>query len=291
MIHIPVLLNEVITYLSPSNNDKIIDATFGCGGHTKAILRSCDTCSVLGIDRDPDVIPIANQLKELYKNRFEFIHGRFAVVLNSINNKYDKILFDFGVSSAQLDESERGFAFSKDGPLDMRMSKSGLSAYDIINTFSQDDLAEIIWKYGNEQKSRAISEAIVQNRKIHTINTTSQLRDIIISTIGNAVIHKQYSNINVATKTFQAIRIFVNDELREISNALNILQNILNKNAIIVTITFHSLEDRIVKQWGNNNTHIQPLIDYIIQASADELKTNPRARSAKLRVFKYMDRI
>ena len=282
MSHIPVLLNEVIHYLSPSNGDNIIDATFGYGGHTSAILEKCSNCNVLGIDRDPDVINRANQIKEQYKGRFEFIHGKFSEVLQSLDCKYNKILFDFGVSSMQLDTPERGFSFSKSGNIDMRMSKEGKSAYDVINSLSKDDLAEIIWKYGDEPKSRAIAKSIVEYRNKKQIRTTEELRNIIVSTVSN-----NHSNIDVSTKTFQAIRIYVNDELNEIYKALNSLQNVLVNNSIIVTISFHSLEDRIVKQWGQNNKQIVKINDKIIKPSIEEINSNPRSRSAILRAYRY----
>ena len=331
MSHIPVLLNEVVYYLSPSNGDNIIDATFGYGGHTIAILEKCKNCNVLGIDRDPDVIDRANQIKQKYKGRFNFIHGKFSEVLQGLDKKYNKILFDFGVSSIQLDNPERGFSFSKSGSIDMRMSKEGKSAYDIINTLSQEDLFEIIWKYGDENKSRKIAKAIVNYRNKKTIETTTELRNIILSVINN-----NNSHIDPSTKTFQALRIYVNDELNEIYKALNSLNNVLINNSIIVTISFHSLEDRIVKQWAKNNkkinnkfllnnnklnkeyfeekikkthfyhkidvcktmeesTHnnnyetieIIPINNKIIKPNNDEIKRNPRSRSAILRAYKY----
>ncbi|MBR1943928.1 MAG: 16S rRNA (cytosine(1402)-N(4))-methyltransferase RsmH [Alphaproteobacteria bacterium] len=283
MCHIPVLLNEVLYYLAPSSGDNIIDATFGYGGHTSAILNECSDCIVLGIDRDPNVISRANQIKSIYNERFNFIHGRFSEVLSELDCKYNKILFDFGVSSMQLDTPERGFSFSKSGNIDMRMSQEGKSAYDVINSMSQEDLAEIIWKYGDETKSRKIAKAIVEYRTQKLIETTEELRNIIHNTIT-----KKQSNIDVATKTFQAIRIYVNDELNEINKALNSLSNVLVNNSIIVTISFHSLEDRIVKYWAQNNTNIIKINNNIINPSNEEIKNNPRARSAILRAFRYV---
>ena len=282
MFHIPVLLNEVLYYLSPSNGDNIIDATFGYGGHTSAILEKCSNCNVLGIDRDLDVINRANQIKDKYKDRFNFIHGKFSEVLQSLDCKYNKILFDFGVSSMQLDTPDRGFSFSKSGNIDMRMSKEGKSAYDVVNSLSQEDLAEIIWKYGDEPKSRRIADAIVKYRIKKPIENTEELRNIIVS-----VINSKNSHIDVATKTFQAIRIYVNDELNEIYKALNYLPNILMNNSIIVTISFHSLEDRTVKNWGQNNKQIVKINNRIIKPSIEEVKSNPRARSAILRAYRY----
>lgn len=282
MSHIPVLLNEVLYYLSPSNGDNIIDSTFGYGGHTSAILEKCNNCNVLGIDRDPDVINRANQIKDKYKDRFNFIHGKFSEVLQSLDCKYNKILFDFGVSSMQLDTPDRGFSFSKSGNIDMRMSKEGKSAYNVVNSLSQEDLAEIIWKYGDEPKSRRIADAIVMHRNKKPIKTTEELRNIIISVINSKNYH-----IDVATKTFQAIRIYVNDELNEIYKALNYLPSILMNNSIIVTISFHSLEDRIVKQWGQNNKQIIKINDKVIKPSIEEIRRNPRSRSAIFRAYRY----
>lgn len=283
MSHIPVLLNEVLHYLSPSDGDNIIDATFGYGGHTIAILEKCSNCNILGIDRDPDVIDRANQVKSLYNGRFSFIHGKFSEVLQSLDCKYNKVLFDFGVSSMQLDTPDRGFSFSKSGNIDMRMSKEGKSAYDIINTLSQEELSEIIWKYGDEPKSRIIVKAIVEYRNNKLIETTEELRNIIVSVVNNKNKH-----IDVSTKTFQAIRIYVNDELNEIYKALNNLQNILVNNSIIVTISFHSLEDRIVKNWSRDNINIIPINNKIVKPSIEEIKRNPRSRSAILRAYRYI---
>lgn len=283
MLHIPVLLNEVIYYLLPSNGDNIIDATFGYGGHTVAILEKCSNCNVLGIDRDPDVIDRANQVKSLYNERFNFIHGKFSEVLQILGCKYSKILFDFGVSSMQLDTPDRGFSFSRPGSIDMRMSREGKSAYDVINTLSQEELSEIILKYGDEPKSRSIAKAIVKYRKQKLIKTTEELRNIIVSVVGN-----KNNHIDVSTKTFQAIRIYVNDELNEIYKALNKLDTILVNNSIIVTISFHSLEDRIVKNWSRNNLNIMPINNKIVKPSIDEIKRNPRSRSAILRAYRYI---
>lgn len=287
MKHIPVLLNEVLKLLAPCKGDKIIDATFGYGGHTQAILDTEAKCVVIGIDRDPTVQNRASDLESIYSRRFTFMLGKFSEVISELTGKFDKVLFDFGVSSMQLDDAYRGFSFSKEGKLDMRMSCEGLSAYDVINSYDEEELAEIIWKYGNEPCSRKIAHAIVLARANKKIETTIDLHDIIAGVIGFRTKHKMYSSIDVATKTFQAIRIFVNDELREIDTVLHLLPDILNNNAIIATITFHSLEDRIVKYWAKNDLRFTPVNANVIQASAEELKINPRARSAKLRGYLY----
>lgn len=284
MSHIPVLLNEVLELLHPIDGNKIIDATFGYGGHTEAILRF-SKCSVTAIDRDPTVETRVDKLRSIYGNRFNFIHGRFATVIGTLEQKYDRVLFDFGVSSMQLDNAYRGFSFLKNGKLDMRMSCSGLSAYDVVNKYSEADLAEIIYKYGDESRARQIAKAIAEARKISDIETTLQLKDVIANVFGYSKIHKKHSNIDVATKTFQAIRIYVNDELREIDTALNSLKKILNNNAIVATITFHALEDRLIKLWAQNNSCFIPIVRNVITASAEEIRANPRSRSAKLRGF------
>ena len=285
MQHIPVLLKEVIEQLDPKNSDKFIDATFGYGGHSEAILQHAD-CTVLAIDRDPAVIERADQFKIKYKDRFDFKNGNFSNILIDLPKQFNKILFDFGVSSMQLDQSERGFSFSKSAKLDMRMSQTGISAFEVINNYSQENLAEIIWKYGDESKARRIAEQIVLRRKTKPIVTTTELHDIVTATVGN---YKRHSNIDVATKTFQAIRIFVNDELREIATALDNLHSTLVDNALIATISFHSLEDRIVKNWARSNKNIVAINNKVITASDSELKNNPRARSAKLRVYKLVN--
>ncbi|GHT88939.1 ribosomal RNA small subunit methyltransferase H [Alphaproteobacteria bacterium] len=287
MVHIPVLLNEVIEILCVKQGEKIIDATFGGGGHTMAILESCDCCA-LGIDRDPEASERAKIVKQKYNDRFNFIQGKFSELSNIISDKFDAILFDFGISSFQLEEAERGFSFANDGPLDMRMSKnSGISAFEVVNKFQEEDIAEIIWKYGEERKSRAIAKKIVEERKNKAIKTTRQLRDIVAS-----VFNKAYSKIDVATKTFQAIRIFVNDELKEVDAGLRLLPEILKNGARIATIAFHSLEDLIVKNWAKEfRTCVTQLCDSPITPSREEILQNPRSRAGILRGFVYNSNI
>ncbi|MDR1233781.1 MAG: 16S rRNA (cytosine(1402)-N(4))-methyltransferase RsmH [Holosporales bacterium] len=289
MNHVPVLVDEVLSILSPKGGDRVIDATFGGGGHTMELLERCD-CRVLGVDRDPDTTSRALQVKSQYPDRFDFVLGKFSGLYTLLeeHGKFDGILFDFGVSSFQLDNPGRGFAFSKDGVLDMRMSKDGISAFDVINTFSESDLADIIWTYGDEPRARKIAAAIVDARKKSKIETTATLRSIVGSVFKNQVIRKNYSNIDVATKTFQAIRIFVNDELTEIDTAIKNLPKILNDGARIAMISFHALEDRIVKCWSKlNRDHFTPINKKVIKPHINEIKKNPRSRSAILRGFVY----
>ncbi len=265
---------------------KILDCTFGGGGHTKALLDSCN-CYVLGLDRDPQALFRSKEIKQKYKDRFDFRLLKFSE-LGTLDKKFDAVLFDLGVSSFQLDEVERGFSFSKDARLDMRMSLEGISAYDVINSFSEEDLADIILNYGDEPKAKKIASAIVNQRKISKVETTFQLADLIRNVLGFQYKQKKYSKIDSATKTFQAIRIFVNDELNEINQALNKISNILNDNAKIAIISFHSLEDRIIKNWAKSQKDLfSPINKDIIKAGEDEILKNQRSRSAILRVFVY----
>ena len=293
--HIPVMLNEVIEYLNPQDNCVYVDATFGNGGYTSAILEAAN-CKVIAIDRDPTVLTRANELKEIYKNRFEFKSGRFGNISELIENPVDGFVFDIGVSSMQLDDANRGFSFSKEAPLDMRMSLSGTSAADIVNNMEEKDLADLIYTYGEEKKSRQIARKIVEHRKVKPIETTTELAEIIYT-----VIHKTFNQINPATRTFQALRIAVNEELKELENALVSATKLLNPQGRLVVVDFHSLEDRIVKKFFNENsgktggvsrympqTNTQNKIIFqtvskAIAPTSDECEQNPRARSAKLR--------
>jgi 16S rRNA (cytosine1402-N4)-methyltransferase len=288
-VHIPVLVTEVLSIINPKSEDRILDATFGGGGHSLALIEASE-CYVFGVDRDPDAVHRAAKIKCKYPNNFDFILGYFSE-LHSITNlveKFNGVLFDFGMSSFQIDDPSRGFAFSKNGKLDMRMSKSGISACDVVNTFSEKDLAEIIWKYGDESRSRKIASEIVRIRKIKKIEYTIELRDIIRNVFPFTSMKKTYSKLDVATKTFQALRIFVNDELAEIDTALKQLPQILRNNARIAVISFHALEDKIVKHWSKlNKNHIIPLNKSIIRPSKEEIKKNPRSRAAILRGFIY----
>jgi 16S rRNA (cytosine1402-N4)-methyltransferase len=288
-MHIPVLSTEVLSILNPIAGKRIIDATFGGGGHSTAILGSSD-CYVLGIDRDPDAIDRAAKIKLSYPNNFSFLLGEFSRLPDLVENleRFDGILFDFGISSFQIDDPSRGFSFSHDGKLDMRMSKHGLSAFDIVNSFEEKDLTDIIWKYGDEPKARKIASEIVKARKISPIVSTFDLRRIVHSVFKSTAVQKNYSKLDVATKTFQALRIFVNDELLEIDTALRQLPQLLKNNAKIVTISFHALEDRVVKNWAKANMmSIDPINESIIKPSREEIEKNPRSRSAILRGFVY----
>ena len=292
--HIPVMLQEVLTALKPQKGEVYVDATFGNGGYTKAILENAD-CKVIALDRDPTVKIRVNEFKNMYGDRFEFRAGQFGDFADLVPEKINGAVFDIGVSSMQLDEAERGFSFSKEGALDMRMSQNGISAKDIVNSYDEEALADLIYQYGEERKSRQIAKRIVEYRQNKKIETTTELAEIIYS-----VIHKKFGEIDPATRTFQALRIAVNDELGELSRGLSGAANHLQKNGRLVVVDFHSLEDRIVKNFFKENggkrirvsKYAPELVQderlfaevfKVIMPTAEECGINPRARSAKLR--------
>ena len=294
--HIPVMLQEVLKYLKPQDGEVYVDATFGNGGYSEAILKSAN-CKVIAIDRDPTVLPRVQELKDAFGERFDFRQGTFGSIKELINQRINGVVFDIGVSSMQLDQAERGFSFAKDAPLDMRMSCEGQTAADIVNNTSEKDLADLIYKYGEERKSRQIAAKIVEYRKKQAISTTKELAEIIYS-----VIHKTPNAIDPATRTFQALRIAVNNELGELEDGLKGALDLCQSKGRIVVVSFHSLEDRIVKTFFRENTgknvhvsryrkDVNPQDDGFslaecskaIVPSQKELETNIRARSAKLR--------
>ena len=295
--HIPVMLKEVLQTLSPQEGKVYVDATFGNGGYSEAILKSAD-CQVIAIDRDPSVLPRVNELKTLYGKRFDFKAGTFGKLAELVNEKVDGVVFDIGVSSMQLDDDFRGFSFSKEADLDMRMSMSGISAKDIINTMPEADLADLIYQYGEEKKSRQIAHKIAMYRETKEITTTTELANIIYG-----VMPKKFGQIDPATRTFQAIRIAVNDELQQLKDGLSAAVSITKGDGRIVVVDFHSLEDRIVKTFFAENapkrvhtsrykaTEEDPVNSDLplafaskaIIPSEEECLKNPRSRSAKLR--------
>ena len=295
-IHYPVMLNEVLENLDVSDNKTYVDATFGNGGYSEAILNKAN-CKVIALDRDATVLPRVAELKKQYGNRFEFKSGCFGNFADLIEENIDGAVFDIGVSSMQLDQSERGFSFAKDAPLDMRMSQTGVSAKDLVNTLSEEELADILYNYGEEKKSRQIAKKIVEARKIKPIETTVELANIIYQ------INKRSFNqaIDPATRSFQALRIAVNDELNELSKGLLGATSRLNKGGRLVVVDFHSLEDRIVKTFmktnsdkkqhvsryrKDENSNSDALFSFASKAivpTAQELELNTRSRSAKLR--------
>ena len=293
--HIPVLLNEVLEALSPQAGKTYVDATFGNGGYSEAVLKAAD-CRLIAVDRDPNVRPRAEELKSVYGSRFDFRPGRFGDIERLIQEPVDGIVFDIGVSSMQIDQAERGFSYNKDAALDMRMSCTGISAADIVNTYGENELADLIYRFGEERKSRQIAAKIVEARKTAPIATTRQLAEIVYQ-----VIFKKPGQPDPATRTFQALRIAVNDELGELERGLAGGLSALKPGGRLAVVTFHSLEDRIVKNFFKQKAgKSEGVSRYLPEAAtaapaelafcskavpptAAEIEANPRAHSAKLR--------
>ena len=289
------MLNEVLAALQPEDGGVYVDATFGNGGYSEAILLQAN-CRVIALDRDATVLPRAEELKQQYGSRFEFRPGCFGDFDTLVTEDIDGAVFDIGVSSMQLDQADRGFSFAKDAPLDMRMSQTGTSAADLVNTLPEEELAAILFNYGEEKKSRKIARKIVEARKIKPVTSTSELANIIYQ-----VVKRSFNQtIDPATRSFQALRIAVNDELEELRNGLDKASRRLKKGGRLVVVDFHSLEDRIVKTFFKNNSdkavHVSryrpqettgnALFGFASKAivpSAQEIGLNNRSRSAKLR--------
>ena len=300
--HVPVMLNEVLSCLQLAAEDSkslnIVDGTFGAGGYSAAIVKS--NASVLALDRDPNAIRDGAALVKELKGKLSLAQGEFKNLdkLAEENGFYDVdgVVLDIGVSSMQLDEAERGFSFQKDGPLDMRMSQSGVSAADVVNVMKQPDLTRVIGILGEERKASHVSRAIVREREKTPFSTTLQLANLIEKTLGR----RATDRIHPATKTFQALRIFVNQELEQLGEALFAAERLLKVGGRLVVVTFHSLEDRLVKLFFKDRTGMQegsrhlPLVKHkdatfvirgkgLLKASREEAEINPRSRSAKLR--------
>jgi 16S rRNA (cytosine1402-N4)-methyltransferase len=303
-LHIPVLGRRAVEWLKVRDGGVYIDATFGAGGYTRAILSAAD-CKVIGLDRDQHAIAVGADLVQAANGRLTLIEDRFsnldAVACNCGFDKVDGVVLDLGVSSMQLDTPERGFSFRLDGPLDMRMSDAGPSAADVVACASERDLASIIFLLGEERHSRSVARAIVKARAGARIETTRVLADIV-----SRVVHSRPGDIHPATRTFQALRIFVNDELGELATALAAAERILKTGGRLVVVSFHSLEDRIVKTFlaGRAETRggsrhaperVRPAPSFRVLtkrpevADSDEVANNPRARSAKLRAAERTD--
>ena len=299
--HIPVLLDEVIKSLCLNEDEVYVDATFGLGGYTKEIL-SKKNCKVVAIDKDPHTRIFAENLKRVFRDRLYFINTNFSdigKVLKEHNiQKVGGVVFDLGVSSPQLDIKNRGFSFKHDGPLDMRMSCEGPTAEEFLDRVEETTLANIIYELGDEIFSKRIAKNIIEHRSIDKIKTTGQLADII----RNAIPVKK-SKIDLATKTFQAIRIYLNDEIKELEHGLIAAEKALRPEGRLVVISFHSIEDRIVKNFflkclqnkqssrylpelPKKKPSLEILTKKPILPSIHEVNFNKRSRSAKLRIAK-----
>jgi 16S rRNA (cytosine1402-N4)-methyltransferase len=297
--HVPVLLAEVVAALALKDGAIIIDGTFGAGGYSRAILEAAKT-SVIAIDRDPTAIAGGADMVAASGGRLTLVQDRFSqldqVAASLGHDSVEGVVLDIGVSSMQLDEADRGFSFRFEGPLDMRMARSGESAADLVAHLDETALANLIYTYGEERLSRHIARAIVKERAAEPITTTRRLADIVAK-----VVRSKPGDIHPATRTFQALRIAVNDELGELEAALDAAERILKPGGRLVVVTFHSLEDRIVKQFmaersaktAGGSRHapaarvpeptFAPVTRKAVAASEAESRANPRARSAKLR--------
>lgn len=299
--HIPVLLPEVVGALKPRDGGIYVDGTFGAGGYTRAILGAAE-CRVFAIDRDPSAAVAALEVGRSFPSRFEFLPGRFGDMLTLVpvaaRGRVDGIALDIGVSSMQIDQAERGFSFQKDGPLDMRMGGEVPTAAHLVNTLPEAELADLIYQYGEERASRRVAAAIVRDRALQPFATTLQLA----ATVRGAV-RASKDGIDPATRTFQALRIAVNDELGELERALAASLDLLAPGGVLAVVSFHSLEDRIVKRFldaqagrvAAPSRHLPhaavaaaPALALAsrkpIVAGDSETRLNPRARSARLRV-------
>jgi 16S rRNA (cytosine1402-N4)-methyltransferase len=293
--HLPVMLAEVLESLSPRDGGHYIDGTFGGGGYAKAILEAAD-CRVLGIDRDPDAVARGRELAKQFAGRLTIVQGEFSQMDELFNGKSDGVVLDLGVSSFQFDEADRGFSFREDGPLDMRMSKSGVSAADFVNTAEESVLADVIHHLGEERFARRVARAIVAARPL---SRTAELADVVAKALGPAALRHP---IHPATRTFQALRIHVNDELGELERGLEAAERVLAAGGRLVVVAFHSLEDRIVKRFFAEHGKPQPagsrhaplaaakreqtfrlLTSKPRMPTEAEIAQNPRARSARLR--------
>lgn len=299
-LHIPVLLSEVVAGIAPKDDGIYVDATFGAGGYSSAVLDAAN-CKVYGIDRDPFAIENGQKLVEKYNGRLTLLHGVFGdmreLLASAGVEKVDGVMMDIGVSSMQIDTAQRGFSFQKNGALDMRMSQEGLSAADVVNSFKEKDLADLIYAYGEERFSRRIARAIVEKRREKPFETTLELASAV-----HSVMPKSKDGIDSATRTFQALRIYVNDELEQLRRGLNEAEGLLNKGARMAVVSFHSLEDRIVKtfmqeksgksagvsryepQAAQTRATLRLLTKKPILPSTQECERNPRSRSSRLRI-------
>ncbi|TDH58955.1 16S rRNA (cytosine(1402)-N(4))-methyltransferase RsmH [Dankookia rubra] len=306
--HIPVLLAEVLATLAPRDGATYCDGTFGGGGYAGAILAAA-ACTLYAIDRDPDAIARGAALAARFPGRLHLLEGRFGEMLDLLAAKgvtaLDGVVLDLGVSSFQIDEAERGFSFRSDGPLDMRMEKAGKSAADLVNTLDDSELADILYTLGEERHSRRIARAIVAARAAAPITTTGRLASIIRS-----VTPRDPSGMDRATRSFQALRLAVNDELGEVERGLDAAARLLAPGGRLVVVAFHSLEDRIVKRFmagragraGGASRHdpgalisrgpaaeFRLLTPRALRPGEGETDANPRARSSRLRAIERLE--
>jgi 16S rRNA (cytosine1402-N4)-methyltransferase len=304
--HLPVMLGEVLEALAPHDGGLYLDGTFGAGGYTQGILEAAD-CRVIAIDRDPTAVARGQALAQEYEGRLTVLEGCFGemdrLLEEAGEGPLDGVALDIGVSSMQIDEAERGFSFRNDGPLDMRMGGEGPSAAEVVNETEEGALADIIYRYGEERQSRRIARAICRARAEAPITRTLQLAEIVRGAIKGA----GAQSIDPATRTFQALRIYVNDELGELERGLAAAERLLAPEGRLVVVAFHSLEDRIVKAFFKEMSGGEGVSRHLPQATGkparlallfkgaqkpgdEEIKINPRARSARLRAARKLPR-
>lgn len=301
--HVPVLLPEALQALKPQDGETYIDGTFGGGGYTAAILRAANDCRVLAIDRDPQAIALGTELVQRFSGRLSLRQGAFGE-LDRIAEEaglaaVDGVVLDVGVSAQQVDDPERGFSFQRDGPLDMRMSQEGPTAADFINTAEEAELAEVIFKFGQERMARAIARRILARRAVRPFERTGELAELVVRVLGREKIAGRHA----ATRTFQALRMHVNDELGQLARGLSAAERILRAGGRFVIVSFHSLEDRAIKEFlrqrasapAEGSRHLPPqtgprrppsfrfVNQRPVSPTPEEVAANPRARSAKLR--------
>ncbi len=301
-VHAPVMVAEMLTALSPAAGEPYIDVTFGAGGYSRAILAAAH-CRLAAIDRDPEAVARGRQLEIDSAGRFQILQARFSEMENALASagvrSADGVAFDLGVSSPQLDDGRRGFSFAIDGPLDMRMSKSGAGAAEFVNTADEGTLASVISRYGEERHARRIARAIVRARSQRSIARTTDLAEIVTGAVPYASARR--SKIHPATRTFQALRIHINNELDELRQGLAAAERLLVEQGRLVVVAFHSLEDGIVKEFlgrrsgrtpGTTRYRPEPTLpDPTFELpfrrphrpQESEVAANPRARSARLR--------
>jgi 16S rRNA (cytosine1402-N4)-methyltransferase len=305
--HLPVLLDEMLDALAASRGGTFVDGTFGAGGYTQAILAANRENRVVAIDRDPDAVAAGAGLALRAKGRLALVPARFGdldrvAAEAGLPDGVDGVVLDVGVSSMQLDEGARGFSFRHDGPLDMRMEREGPSAADVVNGAPEAELADIFFHFGEERRARAVARAIIERRRKQPIETTGELAGLVAG-----LVRAEPGGIHPATRVFQALRIAVNDELGELVRALHAAERVLRPGGRLAVVTFHSLEDRIVKQFlaarsgrvPAGSRHLPraeaaaPSFDLVTKGpvvpSEAEARRNPRARSAKLRAAERTD--
>ena len=305
--HVPVLLKEVIQALEIKEGETFVDGTYGRGGYSQAILEEKANTTVWALDRDPEAVVYGQMMEESFKGRFKIRQSCFGVMGDILSSQgissVDGIVLDIGVSSSQIEDPDRGFSFRYEGPLDMRMSQEGQTAADVVNTAKEEDLAHIIFTLGEERFSRRIARKIVEFRRQKSFETTKELADVV-----RAVVPRPKNGIDPATRTFQALRIYVNDELNALERGLTQSKSLLKVGGRLVVVSFHSLEDRCVKNFMRRHAQEgqqavsryappqiaqgEPLFEIItrraITPGEQECRLNPRARSAKLRAARRL---